>query len=545
MRSTSSLLCSALVLALFAACGDDSPSNDQDPGDPAGSGGAAGSGDDAGSSGGGLSGQAGTGGVPGGTGGTGGSGGAGGAGGAGGVVVPGKIWPACAAPIPDSGDFAPTKAARLFAGNVSPIGVTADDYVVYRDGAKAMAARLDAAGEPSLISESAGTALFKGSVVFFWSNFDYTAGEADLLAWTGPDCARPLGRTLSSDDTVAASADGSMLLFATNVTPTTVDLEVTARDLSWRHILLPGVGRATNATCRPRYGFAGGRVVVSHCAPGALEASIDTFEGGATGWQKIDVAEQAQVWSADAAGEHVFYTTSGGQARFWAGQDAGVIDDGVTGGLLLPDASAVLYTVGNQLRRSVLPPNGEPTPIVTNKFNRAQRWSPDYSTVLYSSQSTYEGGERFDLLLTPTATFNQSPRKLVTTVDAALSRDAFSADGKFAAYLTGVSAGAGTLHLHAVASGQERTLPGVGTVAAGREGMFVFSSDLSGPNVYPVAASISVVNAATAAAPQPIAAKALGHGNFFVTPGGRAVVYQRPADPQQADAEGLWVAPLP
>jgi hypothetical protein len=457
------------------------------------------------------------------------------------------LWPPCAPTPADPGDYAPAQAARLIAGNVSPLGVTSDDYLIYRDGSKAMATRLGAAGGPTLIADAFGLAFVKGRVAFFWSNLDYLENRADLLAWTGGDCPRPLGRVPISEGVVEASADGSMLLFATNVTPTTFDLEVTARDLSWRYILLAHVARPTDTTCGAQYRFAGGRVVASHCEAGSYRASLDVFEGGAQGWQATPVARDVYSWSADAAGENVFYTTIDADARLWTGPGAGAIavDDGAASGVLFPDASAVLYTVGNQLRRSALPPVDDPLPVVTTKFNRVQRWSADLSHVLYSTQTTYEGGERFDLLLTPTAAYNPAPRKLVAALDAALSRDAFSADGRFVAFLTGAGAAERTLHLHAVESGQERTVPSVGTVAAGRQGVFVFSTNLSGPGTYPATSSLRFVNAAGTAPPQAVEAKVLNHSSFYVAPGGRAVLYQRPVEPQQPDVGGIWASPLP
>ncbi|HEU4409054.1 MAG TPA: hypothetical protein VFS43_27595 [Polyangiaceae bacterium] len=187
-----------------------------------GSGGAGGSGDTGGSGGAGGSGD---------TGGSGGSGGMGGMGGSG----PGKIWPACAPAPSDEGDFAPTDSSRLVAGSVTPVGVTSDHYLIYRDGAKLLALKLGAEkSEPSVIAEQQGTVLFRGRMVFVCSNVDYGAGRADLLAFSGPGCVRPIGQTLWSDNRVATSDDGSMLLFPANVTETTFDLEVTARDLSWR-----------------------------------------------------------------------------------------------------------------------------------------------------------------------------------------------------------------------------------------------------------------------------------------------------------------------
>ncbi|HEU4409053.1 MAG TPA: hypothetical protein VFS43_27590 [Polyangiaceae bacterium] len=50
----------------------------------------------------------------------------------------------------------------------------------------------------------------------------------------------------------------------------------------------------------------------------------------------------------------------------------GEIDTGVVSGKLLPDASALLYMVSDQLRRTALP-EAVAVPVVTNEFRRVQR----------------------------------------------------------------------------------------------------------------------------------------------------------------------------
>ncbi|HEU4409052.1 MAG TPA: hypothetical protein VFS43_27585 [Polyangiaceae bacterium] len=165
--------------------------------------------------------------------------------------------------------------------------------------------------------------------------------------------------------------------------------------------------------------------------------------------------------------------------------------------------------------------------------------------MLYSTETIDEGSEKYDLLLTLTGGFNPTPRVLAAPLDAALSRDAFRADDKLVAYLTGVNAGAGLLPIRSTASNEERSAPGVGTVAAGRGGVFVFSDNLSAPDIYPATASLNVWNAALAGPPQQLEAKVIDRRNVFVAPGGRAVLYSRPAAPQHENVAGIWVAALP
>ena len=97
---------------------------------------------------------------------------------------------------------------------------------------------------------------------------------------------------------------------------------------------------------------------------------------------------------------------------------------------MLPDGSAVLYSVGDQLRRTDLPePN--PVAIVTTGYSNPVGFTPDYSHALYSSRVTYENGTQRDLRLVATEDFNPEPVELVAEPEATLPRSSMTDDGQF------------------------------------------------------------------------------------------------------------------
>jgi len=272
------------------------------------------------------------------------------------------------------------------------------------------------------------------------------------------------------------------------------------------------------------------------------------FRKEAEGHVSIELTADAQPdFSTDERGERVFYVTAGSQGRLWEGADRGEIDNAVGWGRMLPDGSALLYTVGDQLRRTTLP-EIVPIPVVTNKFRQLGAFSPDFSHVLYSTTVVYEGGERRDLLLTPTTGFNPTPLKLVATPEARLSRATFTRNSRHTVYLTGAAAEAsGTLHVRAVTGAAEITAPGVDTVAAARDALLVFSDARGNPDQYPILADLKLLNAEGAEPPSLLQARIVDGRSFYVTADGQSVVYARPADAQDpsSDVEGLWLHPLP
>ena len=165
---------------------------------------------------------------------------------------------------------------------------------------------------------------------------------------------------------------------------------------------------------------------------------------------------------------------------------------------------------------------------------------------MYKRQ-VYEGLERRDLLLTATTSFNPAPSRLVATPDARLSRSAFTADSAYVLYLDQLSpTGSGMLHVRALSSGAELTLPNVDTAVAARGALIVLSDGRSDPTEYPIVASLKVLDAASGAPAALLEGRVFDGRAFYVTPDGSSVVYARPRDigTPPADVEGLWLHPL-
>jgi hypothetical protein len=457
---------------------------------------------------------------------------------------------ACADEPGDAGanGAALTAPLRMISAAAIPLGVTSNGYAVFRVDQKLSAVKLVPAASAVDITTQPGNVVIRGKTVFQWANVDYMKGRGDLSVWSAPDCYRQLENTLDADDLVAASDDGTRILYPANVTDTTLDIVVATRDLTRRHTLVAGVGRGSGTTCRPRYGFSGDRVIVGSCAVGSLDARVSAWGWNGVGWTEMLIAENAQsAWTADARGERVVYLTSASQGRLWLGAETRDIDDGIGWARMLADGSALFYAVGDQLRKTSLP-EIVAIPIVTNKFRNLAAFSPDYAHVLYSTTVIYEGLERRDLWLTATISFNPAPSRLVATPDARLSRSGFTADGAYVLYLDQLSpTGSGMLHVRALSSGAELTLPNVDTAVAARGASIVLSDGRSDPTAYPIVASLKLLDAASGAPATLLEGRVFDGRAFYVTPDGSAVVYARPRDTgtPPADVEGLWLHPLP
>lgn len=458
-------------------------------------------------------------------------------------------WPASGEPCdPAPVTTAPaamTTPTRVVTGDAVPLGVTSDGYVVYRKYPMFQAVKIGSTDEPVDLSETPGAVLIRDHVVFHWENVDYTTNTGDLMMFSAPSCGRTLGTTPLDEDFFVASADGSLVLYATNATANTMDIVLASRDLVHQQTLVAGVGRGSETTCRPKYGFAGDRVLAAYCMEGSQAATVQVYALQDDQWVGTQLSDDATAtWSADASGDRIVYVTSGAQARLWDGETSTVIDEGVSWAQVLPDGSAMLYAVGDQLRRTTLP-NIVPIPIVTNKFRTVVAWSSDYSRVLYSSNVIYEPVQGQDLIVAPTTQFTAVPPVLVADPVARLSRSSLTADGNYALYLIGSDDNeAGTLYVSPVNGAPGLTIDGVDTVLAAREDLIVFSTNRSDPNAYPITADLQALRAGGDSMPVLVQADIVDGRSFYVTADGKAVVYARPAIPDPG-VQGIWVQAIP
>jgi hypothetical protein len=225
---------------------------------------------------------------------------------------------------------------------------------------------------------------------------------------------------------------------------------------------------------------------------------------------------------------------------FEAGQIQ-AIDTSVGWGVLLPDGSAALYTVGDQLRRTPLP-EVDPVPVIPNEFRNLVGFDTTYGWVLFSKQVSYEAGTRRDLWLSPTTVMNRDPEMLVGTPTATVSRSAFTTDGSHALWNTDVdAAGSGTLHARRVIGGPERTFAGVDTSLAAGDAVVVFTDSRTPPPEHPIVADLKLVDLATEAEPLVLKSRIVDGRTFAITSDRTRLVYSLPAAPEAADQEALYV----
>lgn len=419
----------------------------------------------------------------------------------------------------------------LLAENVVLLmGLTSDGWAVFRNPEGIVAVPSDgSAAEPVLVSAALGNVLIRGRVVFLFSNVDWTTNIGALTIWTATHGPEFVGDAIYGEDAVFASADGAWLGWIGN--PTTApagepsaDLRVASIDFDTERTLLSGIGSGSETTCRPRVGFVGTRLIAASCAPGQTAAALRAFD--APGFGSVEVATGASTaWSADQSGERVFFTDpSGGAYLSEVGGDAKKLDHGVGWGTPLPDASAVLYVVGDQLRRAAAP-DFSPVPVITNGFVARAALSPDLSHALYSKQVSYDDGVHRDLFVTTTHALNHVPVRLVDEPVAQLSRSAFTTDGRWVIYAID-----GVLYLRSVVTFEARTIENVDTVVAAHGSRIVYSKNRSGPETYPITADLEVADPSAAGEPVTLRTPTTDGRSFHVSADGTQVFYAVPAE---------------
>ena len=467
--------------------------------------------------------------------------GAGGDSGAGGDAGSGGSDPADAGPPPPPRQLAPGAAAL--------VGMTADSHALYRTASgELQAIALTPGASPLAITNTPGTIVIKGNVVFSWADVDWTTNLGILRIWTANAGTIEVGTALFAEDMVAATPDGRNVVYNVNVTETTTDLMIAPTDSFIPFTLIPALGRGSQETCRAHVDFVGERLFIGSCPLGSQVAKIERFEHTEAGWVPTPIATNAlSRWSADQSGERLFYQSSDYRGHFAEGGQSRLVDASVSGGVFVPDGSSILYNVSDQLRRTEVP-QINPVPIVTRGFAQRADFSPDYDYVLYSRTVTYEAGTRRDLLLTDTRGFNPTPKELVAEPVASLSRSTFTSDSKYVFYLTDVTANGSTLNIASVETGNVRTIPNVDTVLAAKGSKLIFSDNRSDPEKYPIVADLKVVDAASDSAPTLLEAKIMDGRSFYVSADKNSVVYVRSgierdlADPA---SQGVFVQSVP
>lgn len=448
------------------------------------------------------------------------------------------------APEPDeaSGADLGGPPVQLAPGNVSISGVTSDGWATFRDADTLSAVKIAANPATRKITDSPGSVVIRGRVLFNWANVDWTSNVGDLSVWTADTGTHHIGPTMYAEGLVAASEQGRTIVYTANTTKGTTDLMIAPSDLSAPKVLIKSMGRGSETTCGASIGFVGERLFVGWCAAGSRTGKIQRFENVAGAWTPSLIAEDSlPAWSADASGERVFYQSSAYSGYYAEKGETHVIDTGVSTGFMLPDGSAALYTVGDQLRRTALP-DVNPLPIVTRGYAQPAEYSSRFDVALYSTTVTYTDGTRRDLRITRTDVFNPAPTELVSTPVAELPRSSLTKDGQFALYLTDMTPSGATLHVRSLDGTELTLLPNVVEAAAAHDSTIVFTDGSSDPKQYPVVADLKVLNLATSASPTLIEGKIVDGHSFQLDGTGKQVVYVRSGIGRDAstDREGLF-----
>jgi hypothetical protein len=436
---------------------------------------------------------------------------------------------------------------QLVPGSPSVVGVTGDDWVLYREGDVLKAIPMDG-GDVLDVSDEPGNVLLRGKVVFNFGNVDWTKNVGNLSIWTAAGGAQEVGKTTYSEALISASSSGEWLVYPADTRGAKTNLMLASNDFSTNDVLIEEMGLGNDSTCSPSLGFVGERLFVGYCEPDSREAKVVRFERDGKSFSSTMIAEQAlPTWSADAAGDGVFFQSDAYQGWYAAGGEQYFIDASVSRGFLMPDGSAVLYTVGDQLRRSSVP-ESNPVPIVTTGFAEPVAFTSDYSAVLYSSRITYENGTQRDLRLVATDGFNPEPIELVAEPVAAVGRSSLTDDGQYVLFLDEVTPNGGTLHVVDIQGKEVVALPGVLDVLAAHGSSIVFTDNGSDPEVYPNVADLEVLDVAMSKTPTLVEARIMETKNFQLDSTLTRVMYVRSGvdrDPEDPQRTGIFWQDLP
>ena len=426
---------------------------------------------------------------------------------------------------------------ELVPGAVALVGLTSDGWTVFRDVEGLRAVEIES-GRIEDITDRPGSVLIRGPVVFNWADVDWEIGVGDLFVWTAEGGSHEIGPTRYAEGLVAADETGSAIVYTANDDDETVDLMIADNEFENPTPLVEAMGLGSEETCGPSIGFVGERLFVGFCDVGHRDGRIERFEREDGEWQSTLISSDAlPIWSADASGDRVFYLTSSYRAQCSSDGDDYPVDASVSRGTLLPDGSAALYTVGDQLRRTELP-EVNPIPVVTRGYSQPIRFSPGFEHALYSTTVTYEEGTRRDLFLVPTDGFDETPIELVSEPLAALGRASMTADGRFVLYFTDMTARGGTLHVVDTDGSEKLVLHDVVEVAAAFESTIAFTDNASDPEVYPVVADLHVIDVAVETEPRLVEAQILEVRNFQLEASGDRIVYVRSGlDRDETDPE--------
>jgi len=474
------------------------------------------------------------------------------------------------ADAPDTSILA--SGTKIVSGDVYINGITSDDQIVYTDssGSPTQVVAL-AGGTPATLDAASQAAFVDGKVAFSLNTADTSAMTATLLAWTAASGVHTLASAVSYNSPIVAARDGSAAIYFDTITTVTGGQQVT---MHWTKIdgtgaksLLPSVFVATDGSCAPQVLSSSTGFVVLHCDVAGTGDAGDGGSGGAL-LDAVDAdgtlrslatnAQPSFLLDLDKSGANVVYATASGDLDVvpFSGGAASTVESGGMQTALLSDAGGdVLYTTGaSALKKS---PVGAPAPVSLLSSNAALLVgaSPTLGAALYvdstsnflNSTASGVGYSVYSLFAVDTTAATPAPVTIISSADATIFGDAFTADGAFAMAQTGTGQATGTFDLAIVqiSTGTKSMLTTDAYIeyAYGTGSKIIFNDawDDSGGVGPSGAADLSTIDlSASTATPAKLAVGA--EADFFLDSTKAKVVYSSAAN---VGNEGIYVYTLP
>jgi hypothetical protein len=428
---------------------------------------------------------------------------------------------------------------RLLAGDLDVKGVTDDDVTAVLDQSRGALAVPLAGGDPQVVDPAAELVFARGNAIFAFHDVDFVSGFGDVVVWTAAGGAVPL--VTASTAVLAVSDDGARVLATQGSSSdgTMTNLVVAGVDGSAPVAVMPA---SRTDGCASRAVFAGGRFVVSHCAPGSTTVAVSAIDAATGAAVTLLDAARNQVAAVPGGSGLVALIASNGDASLFPA-DGGAptpLGSAIDAVVPLPDGTAVLVWGATGVGR--VPLDGSPPVQLLDQGVAAIRAvSSDGATVLFRMNA----GPRNDYgdLFAMSARAPAGVTALSAALDTTTFGDAFTADDSRALYVTEAdNLFVGTL----------RSQPaGGGAVAEHGRGVWitrayagtraVFTSDYV---PFPERAGLAMLRAADTAdatATATVIASPVG-ADFALTKARDRVVFSLQ---DGGDLAGLYVAPLP
>ncbi len=450
---------------------------------------------------------------------------------------------------------------QLLSGDFTLQNLTTDGWAILQDnGTGDVTAQPLAGGKSTLIAQNPFSIQVSGKVVLVWHDGD-GATEGTLTVWTAAGGVKDVSQS-SPAGIGGVASDSGLIGYYDNLSDAgdTADLILDKPDHSAPKTLLKGViqfqqdadgGALANDNCTPAVGFAGTRLLVTHCAGavgdgGVRSATLTSYDAAGTG---VDIATDVQpyvitdkagtvVLAIDAAGAGSLLPPAGGKAIA-----TGLAD--VSSANFTADGSALLYTDKSGRVARVSTKDGTIIVLQAKGADAIDSVSPDGKWLLFHTQ--FDNSTFLEDLLLTSATVAGNPTSLSKDPNAATGGmwgDSWTSDSTQSLYFSvgDPMSGVGALTAQPVAGGAAKKLNADSLAVYGAGGTkVVYNANFGNTNMNTAGqADLFVVDLAKNAAPALIATQA--ESAFFVTGDQKSVAYTYTLDPNR---NGLYLAPLP